>query len=621
MTTRHRILLATAGLILASITQLALTASVARQRATAFAVLERANSQTADIAEVGRLVAVMRATQRGYLLTGAASFRDEYTATHKALHARLDSLAGLLSTSEHQQDVRAIGRAVDDWHDNVTSGLFARVSAEGHGGLDLADVILREGLPRVKVIETAMARFSDELKRETDASIDSALTSIERGMSILLVLPFVSVAVFIFLASYLYRQVLRPIRHFTEASARISAGDYDVTVPVSPREDELASFGRAFDAMRRDVSLREEALQSERGRLSLVVDSAPVALALYDHEGQVFLQNASADRLFGPRVVDGVTSRAVPPPDSRRFDGRPLEPGHWPPQRALAGETVAGDEVVFATPDGRRVPVIASAVPLRETSGRLVGAVAVYQDVSHRFELDRVKDDFVSVVSHELRTPLTSMRGALQLALDPSTDQAERAALLAIALSNTERLVRMVNDILDVAKIEAGKLTLNLGLTPVSGLIDTAVSAVQMLANQAGVSLRVSVAPEVPLIMVDTDRVVRAIVNLLSNAVKFSPSGAAVEIIANARAGCVDITVSDRGPGIHPDKIKLLFERFQQLEDIDIRRNQGTGLGLTITRGIAEAHGGSVDVQSTPGEGARFTITLPVVPPPEVAQR
>ncbi len=599
MTARHRVLLATAALILASIIQLALTASVARNREAAFVELKAANTRTALVAEVSRLVTAMQAAQRGYLLTGASEFKQNYQAAHVTLHERIEQL-----------DARAIDAAVEDWDRNVSAPLFAKVEAEGPGGSDLSDVILREGLPRLKAIEATVESFTATQDAATSEIVDRALGSIERGMLILLALPFVSVGILIFLASYLYRQVLRPIRHFTEASARISAGDYAMPVPINSSEDELAKFGRAFDAMRRDVAVREEALQSERERLGLVVDSAPVALVLYDGNGRVFLQNALADRLFGPN--------AAPPAQAERFGGQPLDPTQWPPLRALAGESVSGDEVIFSTPDGQRVPVIASAVPLRDPAGHLTGAVAAFQDVSQRFELDRVKDDFVSVVSHELRTPMTSLRGSLQLALDPGTDADERTALLRIALANTDRLVRMVNDVLDVAKIKAGKLTLQRTPATLEPVLTAAIDSVRGLASQAGVRLELATDPDLPPLPIDSDRIIRAIVNLLSNAIKFSPTGGVVHIRAAATPDTIDVSVTDQGPGIPAEKLPLLFERFQQLENIDIRRNQGTGLGLAITKGIVLAHGGRIDVHSVLGDTTRFTIILPRVAPAEV---
>ncbi len=620
MTTRHRILLAAAGLIAASVVQLVLTASVARNRATAFDELAKASTRTGRVADVSRLVTSMQALQRGYLLTEAASLRRDYEAAYADLKAQLTELADTVPGDGHLVDLATIERTVEDWHRSVSLPLFARVESGAAGTIpDFSDVILREGIPRLKTIEEAVARFDAAQDVETRQAVSGAFGSMERGMRMLLVLPVVAIAVLLLLASYLYRHVLRPIGHFTDASERIAAGDYAVSVPVGRGSDELAKFGQAFNAMRRDVSLREAALQKEQQRLGLVVNSAPVALVLYDQDGRVFLQNALADGLFGPQTAGATTLDANAPADMSRFDGRALPAAQWPPLQALKGKAVAGAEVLFATPDGTRVPVIASAVPLHETTGELRGAVAAFQDVSHRFELERIKDDFVSVVSHELRTPLTSMRGALQLALDSSTDADDREQLLTVALANTERLVRMVNDILDVAKIEAGKLVLSAAPTQLPRVLDSAIKSVQVMARQAGVGLSVRMAPDVPMMLVDADRLVRAVVNLLSNAVKVSSAGQAVDLTATMVRDTIEISVTDQGPGIATDKQALLFERFQQLESIDIRRSQGTGLGLAITRGIVVAHGGQMRVRSAPGEGSTFTIALPLLPHAEVA--
>jgi signal transduction histidine kinase/CheY-like chemotaxis protein len=226
--------------------------------------------------------------------------------------------------------------------------------------------------------------------------------------------------------------------------------------------------------------------------------------------------------------------------------------------------------------------------------------------------LDRLKSEFVSVVSHELRTPLTSIRGSLGLLASGAMGElpADATEMLAIATSNTDRLVRLINDILDLERIEAGHEALDIHPVPVAALLADAASAVQGAADAAGV--RLDVRPVDLLVDGDADRLVQALTNLLGNAVKFSDRGAEVVIEAEPRGAQVVLRVCDRGRGIPKEQLESVFERFHQVDASDAREKGGTGLGLAIVRSIAERHGGRVEVESVVGEGSCFSIVLPL---------
>ncbi len=250
--------------------------------------------------------------------------------------------------------------------------------------------------------------------------------------------------------------------------------------------------------------------------------------------------------------------------------------------------------------------------------GELVSAFAemrsaVEQRAAKAAELDRMKNEFVSVVSHELRTPLTAIRGSLQLLLaDPdSVANAENRQLLHTALNSCERLVRIVGDILDISKIEAGRLILRAKRLSLADIAHQSIDGVRQLAAQASITLVDEVPRDLPPVMGDADRLTQALINLLSNAVKFAPPRSSVTVNGRADGNYVVLSVRDRGPGIAPQDIGRLFHRFQQLEGSGSRRVSGTGLGLVISKAIVEQHGGRVEVDSTVGEGSTFSIVLP----------
>jgi PAS domain S-box-containing protein len=327
------------------------------------------------------------------------------------------------------------------------------------------------------------------------------------------------------------------------------------------------------------------------------------------------VQNRTAEALLG-REPDDQEARAA---YWRSFavtlrDGTPVTAEHWGWKRVLTGDTVVGEELVVKHPDGRVLPILMSGAPLRDDDGAIIGGVVAFQDITSLYEVDRLKSEFVSIVSHELRTPLTSIKGALQLLLSesPAADP-DHVTLMNVALSNTDRLVRIINDILDISKIEAGRLELNAKTQSVAEVVTLSVQNVQHLAQSASLTIATVIEPDVPAIHVDLDRTIQVVVNLLSNALKFAPAKSEVTLSARReRDGFVAISVTDRGRGIPPDKVGLLFQKFQQLDDANTRKVRGTGLGLAIVKALVEKQGGRVRVESEVGKGSTFTITVPV---------
>jgi signal transduction histidine kinase len=261
--------------------------------------------------------------------------------------------------------------------------------------------------------------------------------------------------------------------------------------------------------------------------------------------------------------------------------------------------------------------------------------MTVVRDISEWKRVDRMKSEFVSTVSHELRTPLTAIRGSLGLleggVVGPLTARA--SDLVRIAVGNTDRLIRLINDMLDLDKMEAGKLELRLASLTPAGIIRAAVDGIHAMAEQYDIQLveHVTALREVEG---DPDRVLQVLTNLLSNAIKFAPAGSTVEIFATdedadtsadaartmpgaSRAGLpvVRFAVENPGPGIAPAEMDRLFRRFQQLDSSDTRRRGGTGLGLAISKAIVQQHGGTIGAESEPGKTV-FWFELPVLPFP-----
>ena len=228
--------------------------------------------------------------------------------------------------------------------------------------------------------------------------------------------------------------------------------------------------------------------------------------------------------------------------------------------------------------------------------------------------VDKMKSDFISTMAHELRTPLTSIKGALQLLVaDATWADPDQRTLVDVALSNAERLIRIINDILDISKIEAGKIELNPRPCEPAELVRLSLQSVEAIALGASVTIVPIVSPRTPKVMADPDRTVQAMVNLLSNALKYAPPKSEVLVeVQPAGIGQVRFAVTDRGRGIPQEKLGQLFQKFHQVDGADTRRFRGTGLGLAITKALIEMQGGQVFVESEPGKGSTFAITIPV---------
>ncbi len=274
-------------------------------------------------------------------------------------------------------------------------------------------------------------------------------------------------------------------------------------------------------------------------------------------------------------------------------------------------EAAAGD-LELRAPEPRTLGW--GSAPMRDLLGATVGVTITLNDVTRQREIDRMKTEFVSTVSHELRTPLTSIKGSLHLLLsDPALQlDATQRQLVDISVKNTDRLIRLITNILDISKIEAGRIQLDLSLHHVEEFVSAAVDGIVAFAESRSIAIEVEVPADLPQVRVDADRMVQVVTNLLSNAIKFSPPGSTVTVSAARSARQLELRVTDRGRGIAAEDMGRLFKKFQQLDGSNVRSVGGTGLGLAICRGIVEEHGGSIRVESRLGQGATFTVTVPL---------
>ena len=358
---------------------------------------------------------------------------------------------------------------------------------------------------------------------------------------------------------------------------------------------------RATEPARGLDSRSEEIVQT-------ILQASVTEVVGFDAEGRITFANPAATRTLGWSLDEMVGEIGHDLFHHSHPDGSHYPREECPMTRVLDGGEVVHLDDVFWRSDGTSFPVESLTAPLKR-DGRILGAVTTFHDIRDRREIDKLKDEFVSVMGHELRTPLTSIRASLGLLADTEGLPPEAGRLVATGLGNADRLERILNDILDLERLEAGAIRLELRDHDAAALVEEATGLVEPTAVAAGVELRTTV--RAAAVRGDGERIVQALSNLLVNAIEHSPRGDAVSVVAIPDGDSVVFSVTDRGGGIPHHLHGSIFERFTQADASDARERGGAGLGLAIVRRIAESHGGCVRLDSAPGEGATFAIVLP----------
>jgi PAS domain S-box-containing protein len=357
-----------------------------------------------------------------------------------------------------------------------------------------------------------------------------------------------------------------------------------------------------------DVREQSEKSQAATRKLEALVEASRSGVVLFDSDGSVAYVNGPFRKHFN------LTSRPLVGLQRADLEALLSPLVSQGPKGDLLSHVADDLELRLALPGGAERVLRRYTSPVRGPSGQL-GWVAVFDDVTEARQVESMKSEFISTVSHELRTPLTSMKGALALVLDSLDLDApldeDTVELLRVSRRNAERLIRLVNDILDISKMEAGKLDLRPKPSPVGKLCAEAVSGVDGFARKVRVAIRTDLEGAPQMCQADADRVVQVLTNLLSNALKFSPAGSEVLLSARPSPRGVLFKVQDRGPGIPADFREKLFTKFAQA-DRARREQEGTGLGLAICRALVQGHGGEIWAEGEPGQGATLCFTLPL---------
>jgi PAS domain S-box-containing protein len=401
-------------------------------------------------------------------------------------------------------------------------------------------------------------------------------------------------------------------------AVQAGAQDYLVKGQVS---GELLARAVRYARERRQLLGRERAARAEAERLAAeraaILRQIADGVVLMDPTGRVTFINEAGRRLYGLDRADGAADYAL-----LTLDGAPLAHAQQPLWRAARrGETIPAAEFIIRRGDGSEVVVRGSAAPVVAEDGSRLGAVLTLHDITARRALEREKDEFLSAVSHDLRTPLAAIKASIGvlLAHTPADFPAPLHRLLVNIDQAADRMATLVGDLLDLARLQAGRLQLELELTDLRLVAERAAAAIEPLAQQRGQQVRVEVPPTPVLAHADAARLERALLNLLTNAHQYGRPGGRIELQLALHDGHARLAVRDDGPGIPRELQERIFERFYRPDTEQTRRSRGAGLGLPIARAFAELHGGRLWVESEPGVGSTFVLLIPLAPPAATA--
>jgi NtrC-family two-component system sensor histidine kinase KinB len=420
-----------------------------------------------------------------------------------------------------------------------------------------------------------------------------------------------AVIIGILFSLFLSRLISRPVTELSGAVSRIAQGDYEVRVPVRGT-DELALLARQFNLMserlRQFHAMNIGEIIGEKRKSEAIIQSVDDGLLVVDDRLLVSAINPKAASIFGMSRDESLGRHIV-----ELLREEKLFPAV---KQALASgskpKIPEGDDILTVTAEGKSRHFQCSIIPMRSPAAETQGVILLLRDVTRLRELDRLKSEFVMTASHELRTPLTSIAMSVDMLLEsaaPKLDGKEKE-LLTACHEEVQRLRALVNDLLDLSRIEAGKLELSLEPVSPGFLCEQALSVIKAQAEAKSLNLALEGAADLPDVLADPNKVVWVLVNLLANALHYTPEGGHIRLKGEQVGSQVHFAVSDDGEGVPYELQSRIFDKFVQVKRPGAPA--GSGLGLAICKEIIRAHRGTIWLDSTPGQGSTFTFTLPL---------
>ena len=430
----------------------------------------------------------------------------------------------------------------------------------------------------------------------------------------------ISCLVVIAIALVVSQRIVRPIRQVTGAARAIGRGEFDQEIPVTG-SNEVGILAEEFNSMRWNLKSAVEKLTAEEKKMTAIVNSIAEGLILVDSSSRVLHINPAAERLLNisadsidqdiTEVIQNDELIHIFEEDQRQI--LQYEPTDQIPSKKEGINLMS--EVTLTRYDEKLVlRIIAS--PFLDENGRILGTVYLFDDITREKEIDQMKSDFISLVSHELRTPLTSIIGFVSFILDGKAgaiNDRQRNSLARVQ-RQSKRLAALINDLLDISRIESGRIQMDQEPIPLLEIVTQRIEEIRPQADEKSIRLALTAPESVPKVLGDEARMGQVFTNLIGNAIKFTPENGEVNVKVEADGNLLHVEVIDTGPGIPPEERQKIFDKFYQLSDISTRQQGGSGLGLSISKSIVEAHGGKLWIDDgNQGKGSNFQFVLPLI--------
>ncbi|OGX31322.1 MAG: hypothetical protein A3D27_01660 [Omnitrophica WOR_2 bacterium RIFCSPHIGHO2_02_FULL_46_37] len=413
------------------------------------------------------------------------------------------------------------------------------------------------------------------------------------------------------------RSIAEPIRKVTEAADKISKGAAWVKIDIASKDEagKLAiSFNRMVDKRQHiedELKLAKAKIGEEKTKCEMVLASIGDGMLVVNQEGFIMMMNHEAEAMFGWDMREAVGKsfiELIPSED---------EKGNFIPYKerimslALSGKTPVHSVGYYYREDNSKFPANVTASPIIYEE-KIIGAIGIFRDITKEKEIDKMKTDFISTVSHEIRTPLTTIREGVSQALDGILGEVteKQREVFSIVLEDSDRLKRIIDNLLDISKIEAGKVELRRELTDIVEVVKGVASTFALQSEERGLKISAYFSKAKLKLYVDKDRLIQVFTNLVGNALKFTAHGA-IDISVLDKENEVECSVSDTGRGISKENLPRLFSKFQQFGRAQGPGEMGTGLGLSISKGIIELHKGKIWAESELNKGTKISFTLP----------
>ncbi|MCM3766522.1 cell wall metabolism sensor histidine kinase WalK [Neobacillus niacini] len=421
-------------------------------------------------------------------------------------------------------------------------------------------------------------------------------TSREATKFILLVAGVAIILTTIF-AFFLSTRITAPLRKMREAAFEVARGKFDTKVPILTH-DEIGELATAFNQMGRQLKFNMNALNQEKEQLASILSSMADGVITFNRDGTILITNPPADRFLQYWYYEkgGFETEAeeIPSEAMELF------------QKAVDTEK---EQIGEVTLQGRHWVILVS--PLYSNQF-IRGAVAVLRDMTEERKLEKMRKDFIANVSHELRTPISMLQGYSEAIVDDiAQSQEEKREMAKVIYDESLRMGRLVNELLDLARMEAGHIQLTLEEVNLEIFINRIIHKFQGLAKDNGIHLHAEIEEEMEPITMDPDRIEQVLTNLIDNAIRHTPSGGSVTLVVSQDEKGIRMEVKDSGSGIPEEDLPFVFERFYKADKARTRGRSGTGLGLAIAKNIIDAHRGHISAQSKIGQGTTFSFVLP----------